>query len=329
MSVAVVGAGAWGTALAKLFADKSESVSLWCREDDVAASIRERRVNETFLPGIQLPDGIEPTGALDVAASAELVVLAVPSQFLRGVMEELGPHLGGKQRLVSATKGLEEDTLLRMSEVIEAVVPGASRELTVISGPTFAREVAVGEPSAIVAASRAPDAAAAVQARLSGPGFRVYTNEDVVGVEIGGSLKNVMALAVGVATGLGLGYNPRAALMSRGLAEMSRLAVAMGGRRETLLGLSGVGDLVLTCTGELSRNRTVGVALGKGERLPRILEGMAQVAEGVRTTHAAVALARKHGVDTPIAFQMERLLAGEVTAARAMTELLARPLRAE
>ena len=198
-----------------------------------------------------------------------------------------------------------------------------------ISGPTFAREVADGEPSALVAASRSPEAAQAVQTRLSGPGFRVYTNDDVVGVEIGGSLKNVMALAVGVATGLGLGYNPRAALMSRGLAEMSRLAVAMGGKRETLLGLSGVGDLVLTCTGELSRNRTVGVALGKGERLPRILEGMAQVAEGVRTTHAAVALARKHRVDTPIAFQMERLLAGEVTAPRAMTELLARPLRAE
>lgn len=327
MSVAVVGAGAWGTALSKHLSERGERVSLWCREPEVEASIRERRVNELFLPECGLPESIEPTCNLGEAVSgAELVVLAVPSSFLRSVAKRLDepPSLG----YVNAAKGLEEGSLLRMSEVLREVW-GKGTPLAVLSGPSFAKEVAAGEPTALVAASRDGAFARAVQERLSTPRFRVYTNDDVVGVELGGSLKNVIALAVGVAAGLGLGHNPKAALMTRGLAEISRLAEAMGGRRETLLGLSGVGDLVLTCTGELSRNRTVGVALGRGERLDDILARMAQAVEGVRTTHVAVALAERHGVEMPIAVQMEQVLSGERTAGEAMAALLERPLRAE
>ena len=329
MSVTVVGAGAWGTALAKLLAEKGEAVTLWCREREVVESIEERRVNELFLPDATLPDTLEATADLPSSvAGQDLVLFAVPSQFLRAVASELAEALGPGQRFVSATKGIEEKTLLRMSEVLEDVLPFEA-DLTVISGPTFAKEVAREEPTALVAASRNGRAAEAVQRRFSTRTFRIYTSTDVVGVELGGALKNVIALGVGVARGLGLGYNPRAALMARGLAEMSRLSVAMGGKRETLSGLAGMGDLVLTCTGELSRNRSVGVALGEGKRLPDILGTMQQVAEGVTTTHAAVALARKHGVEMPIAFQMERLLKSEITAEEAMEALLARPLKAE
>ncbi len=329
MGVAVVGAGAWGTALAKLLADKGEAVTLWCREPEVAASIRDRQVNEAFLPDAPLPGTLEATNELAEAVEGrDLIVLAVPSQFLRFVVEELASRVGSEQRLVSATKGIEERTLLRMSEVVADAL-AFTPDLTAISGPSFAKEVSRGEPTALVAASATVGSAETVQSRLSTKSFRVYTSDDVVGVELGGALKNVIALAVGVASGLGLGYNPKAALMARGLKEIERLAEAMGGKRETLSGLSGMGDLVLTCTGELSRNRTVGVALGLGEPLDAILGKMRQVAEGVSTTHAAVALARRHGVDMPIAVQMERLLLGEITASQAVEELLARPLKAE
>jgi glycerol-3-phosphate dehydrogenase (NAD(P)+) len=214
-----------------------------------------------------------------------------------------------------------------MSEVITQTFEGAAP--VVLSGPTFAREVALGEPTALVAASSSLDRAKEIQTLLSTATFRVYTNDDVLGVELGGALKNVIALAVGVATGLGLGHNPKAALMTRGLAEISRLVEAMGGRRETLAGLAGMGDLVLTCTGHLSRNRQVGIELGKGRPLGEVLSGMEQVAEGVRTTHAAVALAREHGVDMPIATHMERLLRGETTPQDVMRELMTRPLKSE
>lgn len=329
MAVAVVGAGAWGTALAKLIADKGESVTMWCREPEVVAAVRGRRVNETFLPEIHLPENLEVTQGLEECVrDKELVILTVPSQYLRSVVERLAPHVRAEQRFVSATKGIEEGSLLRMSEVVADVLR-FSCDLTVISGPTFAKEVARGEPTALVAASGNAASALDVQARLATKTFRVYTNDDVVGVELGGALKNVVAIAVGIASGLGLGYNPAAALMARGLAEISRLAEVMGGKRETLAGLAGVGDLVLTCTGQLSRNRTVGVALGEGKSLSEIVSSMRQVAEGVATTHAAVALARSHQVEMPIAFQMERLLTGEVTATEAMHELLDRPVGSE
>lgn len=329
MGISVVGAGAWGTTLAKLLTEKGETVTLWCREPEVAASIRGRHVNEQFLPDVTLPGSLEATNDLGRALdSGGLVVLAVPSQHLRSVVSAFAPRVGREHSFVSATKGIEEGTLLTMSEVVADTLPFVP-ELAVISGPTFAKEVARGEPTALVAASPVEAVAADVQTRLATRAFRVYTNDDIIGVEVAGALKNVIALAVGVASGLGFGNNPRAALMARGLKEIERLAVAMGGKRETLAGLAGVGDLVLTCTGELSRNRTVGVALGRGERLEDILGSMQQVAEGVSTTHAAVTLGRRHGVEMPIALHMERLLLGDVTAEQAVEDLLARPLGPE
>jgi glycerol-3-phosphate dehydrogenase (NAD(P)+) len=329
MKVSVVGAGAWGTTLAKHLCENGVEAALWCREEDVRRSIRERRENERFLPGIPLPASLEVSGNLDEAAEgAEIVVLAVPSQYLRDVLRAAAPAFSRARRLVSATKGLEEGTHLRMSEVVGEVLPGA-HDVVALSGPTFAREVAMKEPTALVAASGSKDAAKEVQTRFSTESFRIYTNDDVVGVELAGALKNVIALAVGVATGLGLGHNPAAALMTRGLAEIGRLVEAMGGRRDTVAGLAGMGDLVLTCTGHLSRNRRVGIELGKGRSLGDVLGGMEQVAEGVATTHAAVSLAKQTGVDMPIVFEMERLLRGETTPAGVMRELMTRPLKAE
>ncbi len=327
MKIALIGAGGWGTALAKVLSENELDVTLWCREEDVLRSIRERRENDRFLPGIALPPSLRATGELGEAVeSSRVVLLAVPSPYLRSVASELAPFVQGVRSFVSATKGLEEGTHFRMSEVISQTLGEAP---VVLSGPTFAREVALGEPTALVAASAIPGRARQIQESFSTGSFRIYTNDDVLGVELGGSLKNVIALAVGVATGLGLGHNPKAALMTRGLAEISRLVEAMGGRRETLAGLAGMGDLVLTCTGHLSRNRQVGIELGKGRSLENVLEGMEQVAEGVRTTHAAVALSKEHGVEMPIVLQMERLLRGETTPKEVMRELMTRPLRSE
>jgi glycerol-3-phosphate dehydrogenase (NAD(P)+) len=329
MNVSVIGAGGWGTTLAKLLCENVLKVTLWCREEDVRRSIRERGENARFLPGIPLPAALEVTGKLDeAAAGAEIVLFAVPSQYLRGVLKEQTRAFSGARRFVSATKGLEEGTHLRMSEVIGEVLPWA-KDVVVLSGPTFAREVARREPTALVAASSSADAAKEVQTRFSTESFRIDTNDDVAGVELAGALKNVIALAVGVATGLGLGHNPAAALMTRGLAEIARLVEAMGGRRDTVAGLAGMGDLVLTCTGHLSRNRRVGIELGKGRSLGDVLAGMEQVVEGVETTHAAVSLARGRGVDMPIVFEMERLLRGETTPAEVIRELVTRPLKAE
>jgi glycerol-3-phosphate dehydrogenase (NAD(P)+) len=328
MRVSVIGAGAWGTALAKLLRENGLEVALWCREEDVERSIRERGENERFLPGIPLP-AFEVTGDLDEAASgAEIVLFTVPSQYLRGVLRDRTTAFSGARRFVSATKGLEEGTHLRMSEVIAEVLPG-TRDIVALSGPTFAREVADRQPTALVAASVSAEAAREIQNRFSSDSFRIYTNDDIVGVELVGALKNVIAIAVGVATGVGLGHNPAAALMTRGLAEIARLAEAMGGRRDTVAGLAGMGDLVLTCTGHLSRNRRVGIELGKGRSLRDVLASMDQVAEGVATTHAAVLLARERGVDMPIVFEMERLLRGETTPPEVMRELMTRPLKAE
>ncbi len=328
MKIAVIGAGGWGTALAKILSENELEVTLWCREEDVRRSIGERRENDRFLPGISLPASLRTTGSLEEAArGSEVLLLAVPSPYMRSVLSELVPLVRGVASVVSVTKGLEETTHFRMSEVISQTLDGVAP--VVLSGPTFAREVALGEPTALVAASSGLQEAKEIQAHFSTASFRIYTNDDVLGVELGGALKNVIALAVGVATGLGLGHNPRAALMTRGLAEISRLVEAMGGRRETLAGLAGMGDLVLTCTGHLSRNRQVGIELGKGRSLEEVLAGMDQIAEGVRTTHAAVALAKEHGVEMPIVVQMERLLRGETTAVDVMRELMTRPLKAE
>jgi glycerol-3-phosphate dehydrogenase (NAD(P)+) len=328
VKIAVIGAGGWGTALAKVLSENEHEAVLWCREEEVRRSIDERRENVRFLPGIPLPASLRVTGNLaEATRGSETLLLAVPSPYMRSVLSELAPMVRGAATVVSATKGLEETTHFRMSEVISQTLEGVAP--VVLSGPTFAREVALGEPTALVAASASLERAKEIQARFSTPGFRIYTNDDVLGVELGGALKNVIALAAGVATGLGLGHNPRAALMTRGLTEIARLVEAMGGRRETLFGLAGMGDLVLTCTGHLSRNRHVGIELGKGRSLGDVLGGMDQVAEGVRTTHAAMALSREHGVEMPIVFQMERLLRGETTPEDVMRELMTRPLRSE
>jgi glycerol-3-phosphate dehydrogenase (NAD(P)+) len=287
------------------------------------------RVNETYLPGVSLPDRIGPTSAMGTALSdAQFVIVAVPSHGLRAVVHEAASHLAAGAILVSATKGIEADTLQRMSAVI-AEETGGRHPVVVLSGPSFALEVARELPTALVAASTDGSAMRAVQDGFRGPFFRLYGSDDVAGVEVGAALKNVIAIAAGVVESLELGHNAMAALITRGLAEISRLSCAMGGRRETISGLSGLGDLVLTCTGSLSRNRRVGLELGRGRSLKDILAGMKMVAEGVRTTRAALALGERYGVELPIASQMAEVLAGGRTPRDAVAELMLRRQRDE
>lgn len=332
--IAVMGSGAWGTAIAISLARRGgHEITLWSYASDVAESMRERRENAAFLPRFQLPELIAVTEhAAEALDSAEIVVSVMPSQFVRTSYQQFVPHLRAEQMLVSATKGIEDGTYLRMSEVIVEVLASRSLELScgVLSGPSFAQEVAAGAPTAITIASADAELAARVQREFSSKSLRLYTNDDVVGVELGGSLKNVIAIAAGMVAGLELGYNSNAALITRGIAEITRLAVACGGRRETLAGLSGVGDLVLTCTGSLSRNRTVGIELGRGMGIEEILAGLkGRVAEGVRTTSAALGLARRHGVEMPITEQMEAILTRGKAPERAIEELMQRPGRDE
>ncbi|HEX4037984.1 MAG TPA: NAD(P)H-dependent glycerol-3-phosphate dehydrogenase [Acidobacteriaceae bacterium] len=332
--IAVMGSGAWGTALAiSLGRRGGHDIRLWSWAREVAAMMREQRENAQFLAGFRIPAAVtifeEAGPALE---GAEIVVSVTPSQFVRSSYEQFAPHLRPGQMLVSATKGIEDETCRRMSEVIGEVLAGRGLELPigVLSGPSFAQEVAAGAPTAVTIASADANLAALVQREFSSGTLRLYTNDDVVGVELGGSLKNVIAIAAGIVSGLGLGFNSNAALITRGIAEITRLAVACGGRRETLAGLSGVGDLVLTCTGSLSRNRTVGVGLGQGRELGEILAGLeGQVAEGVRTTSAALGLARRHGVEMPIAEKIEEILMRRKAPERAIEELMLRPGRDE
>ncbi len=327
--IAVLGAGAWGTAVALNLATRPEhAIALWAHTPAHAASLAAERENRRYLPGFPLPAALRAAGSLaEAVAGAEAVVLVVPSQHMRATVSALASLLPREALVLSASKGIEDGTLLRMTEVIAEVFPGS---IGTLSGPSFAQEVAAGAPAAAtVAFARSKDAERA-QAMLATETFRLYRNTDVAGVELGGALKNVMAIAAGAVAGLELGHNSVAALVTRGIAEMTRLAVACGGRRETLAGLAGIGDLVLTCTGGLSRNRYVGVELGRGRPLPEILAGLGgKVAEGVRTTDAALALARRHGVDMPIAEQVHALIHGRVSAAKAMRALMARPGRDE
>jgi len=332
--IAVMGSGAWGTALAISLARRGgHSIALWSYAQDVAATMREQRENTAFLPGFRIPEAVEIfEDAGETLAGAAIVVSVTPSQFVRSSYAQFGPHLRAGQMLVSATKGIEDGSCLRMSEVIAAVLAerGLSLPIGVLSGPSFAQEVAAGAPTAITIASADAPLAARVQREFSSGTLRLYTNDDVVGVELGGSLKNVIAIAAGIVAGLELGFNSNAALITRGIAEITRLAVACGGRRETLAGLSGMGDLVLTCTGSLSRNRTVGMGLGQGRELSDVLAGLeGRVAEGVRTTSAALGLARRHGVEMPIAEQMEAILMHGKSPERAIEELMQRPGRDE
>lgn len=308
--VAVIGAGSWGTALAGLLSKAGHDVRLWCLEPDVVEQIAHRAENETYLPGCTLPPGLKATADLaEALADTQVVVSVSPSQFVGSVMAQVAPHMPEDAQVVSASKGIEISTLRRMDQVLGDVLSPAQMEgFAVLSGPSFAKEVANEAPTAVVVASAREDAARAVQALFQTDYFRVYTNSDVIGVELGGALKNVIALAAGVAAGLGLAHNTRAALITRGLAEMTRLGLAMGARASTFSGLAGMGDLVLTCTGELSRNRTVGFRLGQGEALESILEDMTAVAEGVKTVHAVRDLAGKHGVEMPIAEEVYGML---------------------
>lgn len=332
--IAIMGSGAWGTAIAISLARRGgHHIALWSYARDVAETMRSERENRAFLPGFRVPESIQVTeNSAEALADADIIVSVIPSEFTRASFRGFAPHLRRDQLLVSATKGIEDLTFLRMSQVIGEVLAEHSLQLAcgVLSGPSFAQEVAAGAPTAVTIASADSDLAARVQREFSSNSLRLYTNDDIVGVELGGSLKNVIAIAAGIVAGLGLGFNSNAALITRGIAEITRLAVACGGRKETLAGLSGLGDLVLTCTGSLSRNRTVGVELGKGRGLKEILAGLeGKVAEGVRTTSAALGLARRYGVEMPIAEQMDAILLHGKPPERAIEALMLRPGRDE
>jgi len=327
--LAVIGGGAWGTALAIVLAPRFERVLIWVFEPDLAGRMHDNRENDVYLPGFRLPENVEPVTTLPEAANAADLILSVtPSHHTRRIFEQLRDHVTPSVLFVSATKGLEGGTLLRMTEVIRQTL-GFPARVGALSGPTFAREVAGGEPAAVVIASDDNDLARAVQKAFAGPTFRLYTNPDPVGVEIGASLKNVIAIAAGVSAGMGLGSNTSAALITRGLAEITRLAVAAGGQSRTLAGLAGLGDLVLTCSGEQSRNRTVGFRLGRGETLDQILAGAKTVAEGVKTTFAAMELAARLQVELPITRQMHAILHGDRSPRDAVRELMDRSLKEE
>lgn len=329
--IAVIGAGAWGTAIAVVLGRKgSHNVRLWAHEAEVRESINRFHVNELFLPGQPIPESVRATNQLGEALpGAEIIVSVMPSHHTRHLFSAMAPHLNQEMLFVSATKGIENHSLCRMTEVIAETVPFPVR-IGALSGPTFAKEVAQGHPTAIAIASQDRELAQTVQREFSDPGFRVYTNDDVVGVELGGALKNIVAIAAGVCDGLGLGHNSVAALITRGLAEITRLVVACAGRQETMAGLAGLGDLVLTCTGGLSRNRSVGVALGKGQKLDATIAGMhGMVAEGVLTTNAAIGLAHKMGVEMPITEQMHAILQQGKSPKEAIRDLMARPSTSE
>ncbi len=343
--IAIIGGGSWGTALAIVLARSSRPhrLALWAHSADVVELLRTKRVNEIYLPGFELPIEVDVTGALPEAiADAEIVLGVMPSAHARAVYRAMRPHLDSRAVFVSATKGLEPATHARISEVIADEIGCGLRlepakildqnpppRIAVLSGPSFALEVARGDPTAVVLASADASLAAELQEEFSGPTFRLYTNDDVIGTEIAGAVKNVIAIAAGACIGLGLGSNTTAALVTRGLAEMTRLAVALGGRRDTLAGLAGVGDLILTSTGALSRNRSVGIELGKGRELKEILGATRMVAEGVGSTAAALELARRTGVEMPITEQVHSVLAAGRATQDAIRELMERRLTQE
>ena len=330
-AVAVVGGGAWGTALARLIAGQGVATSMWTLEPETAASINDRHVNTTFLPDIELPEHLLATTDLEAAtAGADVVVSAVPTQHVRSVFEGRADVLRDARFIVSVSKGIEVDTLMTPTEVLAEVVPDDLVDrLVTLSGPSFAKEVGLDHPTAVVAASRSIEAARTIRDLFSTHTFRVYSSSDVVSVEIGGALKNVIAIGAGISHGLGYAQNTRAALISRGLAEMMRVGVARGGEALTFAGLSGIGDLVLTCSGDLSRNRAVGQQLGEGRTLSEIVAATHTVAEGVKTTLAARRLAEASGIEMPITEQIHRVLYDDEDPAHALDLLMDRTLRDE
>ncbi|MDF0645492.1 MAG: NAD(P)-dependent glycerol-3-phosphate dehydrogenase [Nitrospira sp.] len=329
--IGIVGAGAWGTALAKHLAEKGLLVRLWAYEREVVESIHTSRENRLFLPGVILPRSLVVTHILGEAVqNCDGVLFVVPSHVARSVLREMAPLLSTDLPIISATKGVEEDSLQLISQIMDDVLPRHLRDrILVLSGPSFAAEVSEGQPTALCLAGRDGELVSAFQAACMTPALRIYADSDLIGVQLGGALKNVMALAAGVVDGLGLGHNTRAALITRGLAEMVRLGTAMGADPRTFYGLSGVGDLVLTCTGTLSRNHTVGVRLGRGEKLETVLSGMQAVAEGVRTARAALGLARRARVEMPIVQEINAVLFEGKSCRRAVTDLMERGAKPE
>ena len=329
--LAIIGGGSWGTALAIVLSPRFSRIRLWVYEEDLRDRMRQERQNDIYLPGFSIPANVEISSDFaSVLTGVKLVLSVTPSHVVRSIFSQMLPYVDPSMAFVSATKGLENGSLLRMTEVIEETVGHRFFPRTAaISGPTFAREVARGDPTALVVASKDRSLADQVQRLFSGPTFRLYSSSDPVGVEVGGAVKNVVAIGAGVCHGLGLGHNALAALITRGLAEISRLAVAMGAQPQTLSGLAGLGDLVLTCTGELSRNRTVGVELGRGSTLDKILQSMRMVAEGIKTTTATVDLARRWGVEMPIAEKMYAMLHSSMQPRDAIRSLMERSLKQE
>jgi glycerol-3-phosphate dehydrogenase (NAD(P)+) len=331
MRIGVIGGGSWGTALAKLLAELDHDVVLWCHDPEKARTIAEERENRAYLPGFQLPPALRVTNSMEEAVSQrELLVVVTPSHVLREVVAQARPYVSGLPYVVSATKGVEDGSLLRMSEVLVDVLGhDFTTRVAALSGPSFAREVASGMPTAVTAAAHTANTAEAVQAVFRAPTFRVYSSTDLTGVELGGAAKNVIAIAAGVSDGLGFGNSSRAALITRGVAEVARLVAKMGGEAQTVSGLSCVGDMVLTCTGDLSRNRTVGLRVGRGERLQDILETMNMVAEGVRNSITVCALARRAGVEMPIAEQIRLMLHEDKPAHQVLGDLMSRQAKPE
>ena len=328
MRVTVLGAGSWGTTVASILTRRDHESLIWARSPATADEINAKHSNERYLAGFPLPGRLRATADLaEAAAHAELLVVGVPTGAFRATLEQVRPDLHPWIPVVSLSKGLERDSLLRMTEVIKQVLPG--HPAAALTGPNLAKEIMAGMAAATVIATEDLTVATALQEVFRRGLLRVYTNHDVIGCEVGGALKNVIAIAAGVVEGTGLGHNAMAALITRGLVEISRLATAEGGRRETLAGLSGLGDLVLTCTGDLSRNRRVGIELGRGRAVPDVLAGIHMVAEGVRTTGAALALGERHGIELPITAQMAAVLDGRKTPREAVEALMIRPQKQE
>jgi len=329
--IGVIGAGSWGTTLAQLLAVKGFKVSLWVYEEELCRTMREKKVNSIYLPEVNLPSNISPTNSLKEACSGkDFLLIVCPSQKIRAILKRSIPHITPQAIIINASKGIETGSLLPLSQLVKDVLPSRyHKRLAFLGGPSFAREVVCHHPTAVSLASENKAVAREVQSLISAPYFRVYTSSDVIGVTMGGALKNVIAIAAGICDGLGFGYNSRAALITRGLAEMTRLGVRMGANAMTFSGLSGLGDLVLTCTSDLSRNRSLGVRLGRGEKLKDIVKGTRAVIEGVATTRAAYQLSQKLGIEMPITHQTYLVLYRNKSPETAVNALMSRDLRYE